>query len=111
MFALEWCEFCWALRKFFHAYRIPYRSVDLDSVAFQQGDLGGEIRKDLHRRLGSPTIPQVFVGGAPVGGCTETLELFRTGELQRRLTACGVAFDAGAEGDPARFLPRWVHPR
>ena len=111
MFALEWCEFCWALRKFFHAYRIPYRSVDLDSVAFQQGDLGGEIRKDLHRRLGSPTIPQVFVGGALVGGCTETLELFRAGELQRRLTACGVAFDAGAEGDPARFLPRWVHPR
>jgi cysteine synthase A len=111
MFALEWCEFCWALRKFFHAYRIPYRSVDLDSVAFQQGDLGGEIRKDLHRRLGSPTIPQVFVGGAPVGGCTETLELFRTGELQRRLTASGVAFDAGAEGDPARFLPKWVHPR
>jgi cysteine synthase A len=111
MFALEWCEFCWALRKFFRAYGIAYRSVDLDSVAFQQGDLGGEIRKDLHRRLGSPTIPQVFVGGAPVGGCTETLELFRTGELQRRLTGCGVAFDPGAEGDPACFLPKWVHPR
>jgi cysteine synthase A len=111
MFALEWCEFCWALRKFFHAYGIAYRSVDLDAVAFQEGDLGGEIRKDLHRRLGSPTIPQVFVAGSPIGGCTETLEMFRTGELQARLTQCGVAFNAGVPGDPARFLPKWVHPR
>jgi cysteine synthase A len=111
MFALEWCEFCWALRKFFDAYGIAYRSVDLDSVPFQQDNMGGEIRKDLHRRLGAPTIPQVFVGGAPIGGCTETLELFRTGELQARLKACGVAYDAGVTGDPARFLPKWVHPR
>jgi cysteine synthase A len=111
MFALEWCEFCWALRKFFRAYGIAYRSVDLDSVAFQQDDIGGEIRQDLYKRLGSPTIPQVFVDGTPIGGCTETLEMFRTGELPARLTRCGVAFDAGVPGDPARFLPGWVHPR
>jgi glutaredoxin len=111
MFALEWCEFCWALRKFFRAHSIRYRSVDLDSVEFQHNDLGGEIRKDLHRRVGSPTIPQVFVGGAPIGGCSETLEQFRTGALQTSLARCGVAFDAGVPGDPARFLPKWVHPR
>jgi cysteine synthase A len=111
MFALEWCEFCWALRKFFRAYGIPCRSVDLDSVPFQKDNLGGEIRKDLHRRLGSPTIPQVFAGGVPIGGCTDTLELFRKGELQARLRRLGVAFDEHATGDPARFLPKWVHPR
>ncbi len=43
LFALEWCEFCWALRRFFAEAGIPYRSIDLDSVAYQQGDLGGEI--------------------------------------------------------------------
>jgi cysteine synthase A len=111
MFALEWCEFCWALRKFFRAHAIPYRSVDLDSVPLQKGNLAGEIRKDLHKRLGSPTIPQVFVGGRPIGGCTDTLELFRKGELQSRLHELGVAFDEHATGDPARFLPNWVHPR
>jgi uncharacterized protein YjiS (DUF1127 family)/glutaredoxin len=64
MFALEWCELCWALRKFFRVHGIAYRSVDLDSVELQHDDLGGEIRQDLHRRLGAPAIPQVFVGGA-----------------------------------------------
>ena len=36
MFALEWCEFSWALRNFFQRASIPYRSVDLDSVELQQ---------------------------------------------------------------------------
>jgi cysteine synthase len=111
MFALEWCEFCWSLHKFFKASGIPYRVVDLDSVPFQQGNLGGEIRKDLHQRLGSPTIPQVFIGGKPVGGCTDTLDKFRSGQLQALLTQHGVVIDAASAGDPDRFLPKWVHPR
>ncbi len=111
MFALEWCEFCWALRKFFGERGIPYRSVDLDSVAYQKDNIGGEIRKVLHARLGSPTIPQVFVGGKPVGGCTDTLDQFRTGALQEVLRESGVPFAPDDAFDPSRFLPKWVHPR
>ncbi|MDN3720541.1 glutaredoxin domain-containing protein [Roseibium salinum] len=85
MFALEWCEFCWALRKFFDGRNIPYRSVDLDSVAWQKDNLGGDLRVALHARTGSPTIPQVFIGGRHVGGCTETFDYFREGRLQRML--------------------------
>ena len=109
MFALEWCEFCWALRRFFQAAGIPYRSVDLDSVAFQADDLGGDIRGALRERIGQPTIPQVFVGGAHVGGCTETMAAYVDGSLQRRLADAGVAAAAGL--DPHAFLPKWVHPR
>src|SRR5262245_23083557 len=36
MFALEWCEFCWSVRKLFREYDIPYRSIDLDSVDYQK---------------------------------------------------------------------------
>jgi len=111
MFALEWCEFCWALRKFFHAHEIPYRSIDLDSVAYQKENLGGEIRKVLHARLGSPTIPQVFVGGRSIGGCTDTLDQFRTGALQQMLSENGVKFTSPDAFDPSHFLPKWVHPR
>ncbi len=32
VFALEWCEFCDSIRKFFAAAQIPYYSVDLDSI-------------------------------------------------------------------------------
>jgi cysteine synthase A len=111
MFALEWCEFCWALRRFFEKAGIAYRSVDIDSVAYQADDLGGDIRAALRQRLGQPTIPQVFVGGVNVGGCTETLDAFAEGRLQRLLIDQGVAFRSESKFETRELLPKWVHPR
>jgi cysteine synthase A len=110
MFALEWCEFCWSLRKLFATSGIPYRSVDLDSAAYQQGDRGGQIRAVLRARSGSVTIPQVFVGGELVGGCTETVDAFRDGRLQRLLAEHGVQVE-NADVDPYSLLPSWRQPR
>ncbi len=68
MFALEWCEFCWSVRKLFTAFGIPYRSVDLDSADYQKDNWGGHIRNVLKVRTKSPTIPQIFVGKQHIGG-------------------------------------------
>jgi cysteine synthase A len=112
MFALEWCEFCWAVRKLFAKHGIAYRSVDLDSAAYQRDDRGGQIRAVLRERTGSRTIPQIFVGGEFIGGCSETFDAFRAGTLQARLAACGVAAEAPAAAfDPYTLLPGWLHPR
>ena len=111
LFALEWCEFCWSLRKLFAACSIPYRAVDLDSSAYRQEDRGGQIRAVLHARTGSRTIPQVFVGTEHVGGCTETMDAFKDGRLQRLLESRGVRFDDSVSLDPYTLLPTWLHPR
>jgi cysteine synthase A len=111
LFALEWCEFCWSLRKLFARCGIPYRSIDLDSAAYQRDDRGGQIRVLLHARTGSRTIPQVFVGGEFVGGCTETLDAFKDGRLQGLLGKHGVRFDETVHVDPHALLPAWLHPR
>jgi cysteine synthase A len=110
LFALEWCEFCWSVRKLFAQMNIPYTSVDLDSVAYQENDLGGKIRGVLLERLGVPTIPQIFIGGKHVGGCTELFDACQDGSMQRRLTESGVTFDE-IDVDPHSLLPRWVQPR
>jgi cysteine synthase A len=110
MFALEWCEFCWSVRKLFKAAGIRYRSVDLDSVAYQQDDLGGEIRAVLLKKTGAPTIPQIFVGGQHIGGASETFDAYETGHLAKLLAG----LDAGPVKpglDPRSFLPGWLHPR
>jgi cysteine synthase len=111
MFSLEWCEFCWSLRRLFTRYRIPYRSVDLDSMEYQARDLGGRVRAALTARTGIPTIPQVFVGGELIGGCTDVIEAVRSGKLQPRLARLGVGVQEGAGVDPRTFLPAWLHPR
>jgi cysteine synthase A len=111
LFALEWCEFCWSLRKLFAQAGIPYRSIDLDSTTYQREDRGGQIRAVLRARTGSPTIPQVFVGGEHIGGCTDTMAEFRSGALQERLRRHAVAFDAGVSLDPESLLPGWIQKR
>jgi cysteine synthase A len=111
VFALEWCEFCWAVRKLFAKLGIAYHSVDLDSVAFQERDLGVKIRAVLSHRIASPTIPQVFIGGRHVGGCTELFDAMADGSMQQMLDAAGVEYDRSADLDPYTLLPKWVHPR
>jgi cysteine synthase A len=111
MFALEWCEFCWSVRKLFARCEIPYRSVDLDSVEYQAGDFGGEIREALRARTSMTTIPQIFVGGEFIGGCTEAFDAWKEGALQRLLAQNDVKFDERVELDPYDLLPGWLHPR
>jgi len=108
MFALEWCEFCWASRKLFAAHAIPYRSIDLDSVAYQANDWGGRVRRAVGARVGAPTIPQVFIGGELIGGTAETFAAARSGELQRKLQAASVEFDADSQVDYGGLLPKWL---
>jgi cysteine synthase A len=111
LFALEWCEFCWSVRKLFSRMGVSYRSVDLDSVEYQAGDLGGRIRAVLARHTGSPTIPQIYVGGEHIGGCTELFDAMRDGALQRHMTARGIPYDAELAIDPYGFVPQWLQPR
>lgn len=111
MFALEWCEFCWSVRKLFQALGVPYYSVDLDSVAYQQDDLGGKIRAVLKQRLGSPTIPQIFVGGEYIGGSAELFDYFRQGKLFQQLNGLGVVYRKDVELEAEELLPQWLQPR
>ncbi len=108
MFALEWCEFCWSARRMFAHFGIPFRSIDLDSVQYQAGNRGGAIRAVVTARTGVPTIPQIFIGGELVGGCTDLMDGWRSGRVQRLLAASGVAYDHAAEADPRSFLPSWL---
>jgi cysteine synthase A len=111
MFALEWCEFCWSVKKAFAEYGIEFRVVDLDSVAYQEANRGGRMREVLRHRTGSQTLPQIFVGGEFVGGATEVFDRLKTGELGPLLQRHGIGFDTTVRTDPYSFLPRWLHSR
>jgi cysteine synthase A len=110
MFALEWCEFCWSVRKLFKACEVPYRSVDLDSVRYHENRFGKQIRAALMARTSSRTVPQVFIGGRHIGGCTEIFDAFNDGSLQNLLAQNGVECKT-ADVDPYTLLPSWLHPR
>lgn len=111
MYSLEWCEFCWSVRRMFDAAGIAYKTIDLDSVAYQADNLGSDIRVVLREVTGAPTIPQIFIDEKHIGGATETFDAFNDGSLAKRLTKAGVNFDREMQQDAYDFLPTWLHPR
>ncbi|MEM6839764.1 MAG: cysteine synthase A [Cyanobacteria bacterium P01_C01_bin.120] len=111
MFALQWCEFCWSVRKLFDLCGIAYRSIDLDSVQYQADSWGGKIRAALNDKTGCKTIPQIFVGGEFIGGCTETFDAFKSGKLQELLSQHKADCGASVQIDPYSLLPGWLQPR
>ncbi len=70
-----------------------------------------EANADVHSRTTVTAIPQLFVGGEFVGGCTEAFDAWRCGRLQALLETAGVDFDRSASVDPYSFLPGWLQPR
>ncbi|MEK9969587.1 MAG: pyridoxal-phosphate dependent enzyme [Ferrovibrio sp.] len=110
MFALEWCEFCWAARNMLKNLGVDYRSVDIDSVDYQKDDWGGKIRAALQDRTNFRTIPQIFVGGTFIGGSTDLLDAYNSGKLQSLLKSSNIKFREEPI-DPYSFLPSWLFPR
>ncbi len=110
LFALEWCEFCWSVRKLFDRYQIPHRRVDLDSTPYQQNNRGGALRAALREHTGWNTLPQIFIGGEFVGGCTDIFDESINGRLKERLQAQGLVLQEEIK-EPYGFLPKWLHPR
>lgn len=111
LFALEWCEFCWSVRKMFAHYDIPYRSIDLDSVAYQEDNKGGNIRAAIRERTGLKTIPQIYIGGQHIGGATELFDAAKDGTMEKLLRENNVNWNEAADRDPYSFLPQWLHAR
>ncbi len=111
MFSLEWCEFSWSVRKMFAHYGIPYRSVDLDSVAYQDANQGGKIRAAIQEQTGLKTIPQIYIGGKHIGGATELFDAAKDGSMAELLKANSVDWTESENRDPYSFLPGWLHAR
>ena len=111
MFALEWCEFCWSVKKVMDKYSIPFRTIDLDSVAYEAGNRGGNMRVALRDRTTWNTFPQIFIGGEFIGGCTDFFDGCKDGSMLSRIDSLNIPRDDSTNFDPYDHLPSWLHPR
>lgn len=111
MYALSWCEFCWAVRRLFKAMGVEFTSVDLDSVAYQKDNFGGRVRTALWERTNISTIPQVFIAGELIGGATDVIAAAESGELLEKLSALNLPTDPVDAENPRGFLPGWLQKK
>jgi glutaredoxin 3 len=79
MYTTRWCGYCVRAKALLDARGLVYEEIHLDD------DAG--FRATLHELTGGWTVPQIMIGGRPIGGYTELWRLDREGRLDDLLAA------------------------
>ena len=80
----SYCPFCSRVKTLLDDAGVPYEVVELDRLHEE-----AEIQDALAGMTGQRTVPNVFIGGAHVGGCDDTFALRDSGKLDALLEAAG----------------------
>ena len=86
IYTRRWCGYCAAAERLLKQKGVAYEQIDTT------GDPG--LRRWLAQATGRATVPQIFVGGEPIGGYDDLRALDRAGRLDALL--------AGAPGGGGR---------
>lgn len=80
IYTKTFCGYCWRARELLEAKGIEFDEYVIDG--------GGPKREEMIQRAGGrTTVPQIFIDGRHVGGCTDLLALERDGKLSELLGA------------------------
>ena len=83
MYTRRWCGYCTAAERLLEAKGIPFEQIDCT------GD--SKTRKWLVEATGRTTVPQIFIGGQPIGGYDDLRALDRRGDLDKLLRGVGAS--------------------
>ncbi|MBV9344389.1 MAG: glutaredoxin 3 [Gammaproteobacteria bacterium] len=77
MYATDWCGYCARARALLTRKGVAFEEIDVDVVpsAYQE----------MREKSGRGSVPQIFIGGEPIGGCDELLALESQGRLDAML--------------------------
>ncbi|KAE9612241.1 putative thioredoxin-disulfide reductase [Lupinus albus] len=82
VYSKTWCSYSSEVKSLFKKLGADPLVFELDEMGAQ----GPQLQKVLERLTGQHTVPNVFIGGQHIGGCTDTLKLYRNGELEPLLS-------------------------
>lgn len=79
IYTQRWCPYCARAVSLLTRKGAAFREIDAPH--------GSPERAEAVRRSGRSTVPQIFVGGASIGGCDDLLALEQSGRLDTLLAA------------------------
>ncbi|CAA6666501.1 unnamed protein product [Spirodela intermedia] len=77
VYSKTWCSYSMEVKALFKRLGVEPLVIELDEL----GPQGPQLQKVLERLTGQFTVPNVFIGGKHIGGCTDTVKLHHKGEL------------------------------
>ncbi|KAB2057054.1 Glutaredoxin-C5, chloroplastic -like protein [Gossypium arboreum] len=82
VYSKSWCPFSSEVKSLFKKLGVEPLVIELDEL----GPQGPQLQNVLEGLTGQRTVPNVFIGGKHIGGCTDTVELYHNGELESLLS-------------------------
>ncbi|CAN4101277.1 unnamed protein product [Withania somnifera] len=82
VYSKSWCSYSMEVKGLFNRIGVDPLVIELDEM----GPQGPQLQKVLERLTGQHTVPNVFIGAKHIGGCTDTIKLYRKGELESLLS-------------------------
>ncbi|XP_078442486.1 monothiol glutaredoxin-S10-like [Wolffia australiana] len=82
VYSKTWCSYSMEVKALFKRLGVEPLVIELDEL----GPQGPQLQKLLERLTGQFTVPNVFIGGKHIGGCTDTVKLYHKGELTTLLS-------------------------
>ena len=80
LFSKSSCPFCFGLKQLLDTYGVHYSVLEIDKTGKAK-----QYQQQLFEKGGERTVPQLFVDGSKVGGCTASKELQLTGDFQIKI--------------------------
>lgn len=77
MYGTQFCSFCGAAQML-----LTKKGVDYEFILVSDDD---QLRREIERRSGQRTVPQIFIDDKPVGGFDELYALDQDGRLDALL--------------------------
>jgi glutaredoxin 3 len=82
MYTTGICPFCIMAKRIFDDLDVAYEEIRVDKHS--------EKRKEMMKITNRRTVPQVFIGDRYVGGCDDTQDALRSGQLKVWLKEAGI---------------------
>ena len=77
IYTQDWCPYCVRAKQILTRKGVVFQEIDAPG--------GSAERARSVERSGRTSVPQIFIGGAPIGGCDDLMALERAGKLDALL--------------------------
>ena len=86
VYSKSYCPYCVQAKNLLSAGGVAFKAVELDQVGN-----GSAIQNTLKDITNQRTVPNIFIGGKHIGGCSDLQGLSSQGKLAEKLSAAGVS--------------------
>ena len=79
VYSSDYCPYCIRAKQLLKSKNVAFEEVRVDGQP--------QVRAAMAQKAGRTSVPQIWIGGAHVGGCDDLFALERAGELDELLQA------------------------